>query len=188
VAVTDIQIINNALHALGRNRITALADNTVEAETANDTYEFLKEQFMSMHPWTWTFTEFGPLSKDVATPPSEFTVQYSLPANFWSLRKIVDFTFDYEITQDKKLWTDFDGDIYIQYSIEVSEDDIPPYVRRSFILFLALEWAAELTLDDKLEDRIEKRFERAYRIAKTVDSQQRKKTGMTNFPLITARG
>ena len=75
---TDVSICNKALLLLGSSSITSFTDGTPQGNACSVLYPDVKRTTLGMYPWSFTVAK-AQLSRETATPNSEWTYQFTLP-------------------------------------------------------------------------------------------------------------
>lgn len=185
----DVQFANSSVIMVGGNPINSFSDGSLEANVTSVLYEDTLTDLLTSHPWRFCTDKFGPLSKDVASPKNEFEYSYTLPAGQLKLWAVQPTYIEYEIFKDKKLYTDWDEEIYVESTIRPDESQFPPYFRRLFQLTLASVIAEPITENTSKAERYEKMAEKYKKDAKRLDSTQRRQVlSSRGNPLINVRG
>tara|TARA_R100000900_G_scaffold6200_1_gene6550 strand:+ start:5466 stop:6095 length:630 start_codon:yes stop_codon:yes gene_type:complete len=77
---TNVGICNKALILLGSDTITSFSDGSAAGTACNTIYDEVKLSTMGMYPWSFTVKK-AELSKESATPASEWSYQFTLPSD-----------------------------------------------------------------------------------------------------------
>ena len=75
---TDVKVCNKALLLLGAEPITSFSDGSAAAQACDTIYKEVKFSTMGMYKWSFTVAKTQ-LTRDQASPQSEWTYQYQLP-------------------------------------------------------------------------------------------------------------
>lgn len=170
---TEVDICNIALHRIGAERITSLADTTKRAKICNDLYSFERDLLLREHPWNFATARVA-LAKTANTPLFGFTGEFQLPADYI---RVIDTEFgDYEdfefrIEADKLLCDE--SSIKIEYIFKATDTS---KFDAKFIETLALRIASRLAYSmvnsATLQDRIYNEADIALRNARLYDAQE----------------
>jgi hypothetical protein len=137
MAQTEVGICNSALIKLGVGTITALNDNTRQAQIMNEQYAKMRDALLYDHPWNFAMKR-ATLEDDGTEPEYEFTYQAELPADclrVWNVECEEDF---YQI-EGGYILSDYD-EIKIKYISKVTD---PTLFSPAFCEALALKLAAD---------------------------------------------
>ena len=185
--MSDISICSNALLLLGANPIDSFNDGTVESEAASNFYPVIYGSTLSERRWTFNTVE-GQISKLTATPNNDWDFQYQLPSDLLTLHKTWPTTLEYDLYKNKLLYTDYDGEIWIDYQFKPNEVSLPDYFRDYLELRLAERFCIPVTEDKAKLQMIQGMVKEARIISRNTDAKQRKNIGIKDSPLIDVRG
>jgi hypothetical protein len=101
---TDVSICSAALMMLGDRPITAMAEDSDRAELARGLYESARDQVLRSHPWNCAIKRVV-LAPDATAPVSEYTAQFTLPADFLRVLQVGEtgYEVDYKVEGRKIL-------------------------------------------------------------------------------------
>jgi len=80
VGDSDVGICNKALLLLGAETITSFSDGSAAGAACSTLYNDVKLTTLGMYAWSFTIKK-AQLSKETATPESEWKYQYTLPSD-----------------------------------------------------------------------------------------------------------
>lgn len=140
MAVSEVGICNLALARLGESRIISLSESTKAARACGAVYEFMRDEVLQAHPWTFAKTR-ATLARLDTIAPFGYRYAYQLPAGFLQAVRLHDAGADYEI-EGNRLLTDESGVnlVYIERIIDTNR--FSPL----FVSALSARLAAEITL------------------------------------------
>lgn len=163
--INDIKICSNALLRLGAKTISSFTDGTDRATACGNIYPFVKDNILSLHGWRFIIAK-QQLNRKAATPNSQWTYEYQLPAN-----RLVDGMIavydsnaagaapfkDYEIMGDG-LFTEV-NEIFVDFPANnKSEATWPPYFVELIVVAMMAELAMPITdqagMAKALRDRV----------------------------------
>ncbi len=188
MALTDLEIANQALVRLGASTITSFTENTTEAKTASLFLEPITKMLLSSHPWGFA-TAQSTLAESGSNPIADYSYAFDLPANF--LRVISAGTglkgrgLDYRIYQ-KTLHSNYE-DVVLTYIFQPSYEDFPPFFDQLIVARLAAELCIPITESTSRTKILFDMAEQEFRQAKLIDAQQDTPISMQDFALINAR-
>lgn len=94
-----IHIFNAALLRLGERPVSSTTETSAAANVCRELYPDVRDSLLSWHTWPWATVRL-PLSRLVATPPSDYAYYYAMPTEPMHLRTIDisldDEGFDYQ--------------------------------------------------------------------------------------------
>lgn len=184
-----LEISSRAMALLNADPVVQFDDGTNEAQLAAAFYEPTLVAALTEH--RWNFACLQKQATKLVTPPSnKWALQYQLPANLLSLDNISPDTIQYELYAKQKLYTSYDGEIWVEGMFRVDETDMPPYFVEYFEYRLAAKFAFPISGDKSLAGAMESGAEKYKKLAKLADSKQRQGVGFkkNRLSLITARG
>lgn len=174
MAYSVVDIANLALIRIGVKNISSLTENSVQAITANTTWQYIRDEVLSVKEWAFAKTRVA-LAKNLIAPAYGFSYAYTLPTDFLRLcsQDSADasvfpsglYSEEYEtgnsiITTsftNYKIETISDGSLCLVTNYDNSTDNIYiTYIRRItdvskfsplFINALAFRWAAEMAIN-----------------------------------------
>lgn len=182
-----LQICSNAMVLIGADTVIDFDDGTNEAQVAAALYEGTVRAVLTEHRWSFAVTQ-GQASQLVAAPSNRFSKQYELPAPVLSIDKITPDYIDYELFANRKIYTNFDGALWVEGVYRVDETVFPGYFTEYLEYRLAAKFAFPITADKNLAAAMTKEASAYQKMAKSADSKQRKNVGIKKWPLIEVRG
>ena len=181
MAVSNVEICNIALTALGANNITALTENTEEARKCNVLFANLRDEMIESHLWNFAIKRTGDLALSGTSPLWEYNNKFALPVDCLRVLK-TNFEKPIQSTSRRNdrvwkiegrfLYTD-EGNVKIQYIGNVID---PTQQLRAFQTALAARLEAELAFSilqsASIAESKWKLYEMKLRVAKSVDAQE----------------
>jgi hypothetical protein len=176
---------------LGASSFSDFADGSVEAEVASALYKDIRDDLLARNEWSFTKVIKGPLSQDTTSPDDRWEKSYALPGDNLTVVSVNDEVGDYDIIGDR-LYTNYDGNVYIEYQVEPKEDVFPAHFVVALKNACAAAFAVPLTEDAKKADYYEKVAEDKYKKSSRADTRQKKNRRMggrkgNRFPLTRVR-
>lgn len=169
--VTEVQLVNMALHRLGVERISSLSDNNKRAVVMNDLYPLVRDELLESGFWNFAMKRVE-LVKDVTAPDFGWKASYALPSDYIRMYNIssstskggfgnlpeyfpVGFNTDPDfVIEGDKLLTDLSKVYCIYASRETDPDVFSAGFRKALYLKLAAEAAYSLVQDRNLSESL----------------------------------
>jgi hypothetical protein len=189
MALSDVALCARALLKLGAQPIASLDDGTAEAEVAANLYPGIRDQLISLHPWSFA-TGQATLPRLAATPVADFLYACQLPAGFLRVLSagypLRGRGLNYRLLEDR-LHTSA-TQVTLTYIFRPDESVFPAFFAAALVTRLAAEFCTPLTENLVRAQQLLAQAEADIRIARSIDSQQAPPKAIENFPLITVRG
>lgn len=182
-----LKICSNAMVLIGADAVVDFNDGTNESQIAAALYEGTVRAVLTEHRWSFATTQ-GQASKLLTSPRSRFKLQYELPAPILSIDRIDPSHIRYDLYASRKIYTDYDGEVWVEGVYRVDETVFPGYFREYLEYRLAAKFAFPITADKGLAAAMVGEMMNYQKRAKSADSKQRKGVGIKRFPLIDVRG
>lgn len=199
MTVTKFEICSRALVELGEEAISSF-DIKGPATTCGLIYPEYIKYLLSIHPWKFTLKKVQ-LARLTTTPVNKWKYAYQLPSDMVIFRAFYNNNnvgaraiTHYEIFENRVL-TD-EEEVYIDYQIQVSEENFPSYFTEFAIMALASKLAMTITDDAKIEERVtvkawglpsDNKNGGEFGVAKKLDTQQNPSIAIEANDLIAAR-
>jgi hypothetical protein len=181
-----VDICSSALVLIGADTIDTFEDGTNEALVAAKLYDNTVKSCLTEHRWNFAVDQ-KQASKLTAAPADKWSVQYQLPAGLLQLDDTNPNWIKYELYNSERLYSDFDGELWIEGTYRVDESLFPFAFREYLEYRLAAKFAIPVADDEVLADRMLSQAEAYQRKAKQADSKQRKGVGFKRFPFTGVR-
>jgi hypothetical protein len=190
MATTKTSIISNSVTLLGNSPITTLDNANDLVTAAEQAFDMLLPSVLSNNNWRFA-VQIQQLSKTLETPPTEslYSAVYLLPAGFLKTIRVYPHNYNWEIFENKKIYTTFNSDtpFLMEYVFQPDISLLPPY----FVNYFVFEIAAYLALSNAQKPEYYNVLE-AKRIAlqgsaAASDAQNRPNNTFANFPVLTNR-
>lgn len=182
-----LQICSNAMVLISADEVTSFTDGTNEARVASALYERTLRSALTEHRWNFCIDQFQ-ASQRLAPAKSRFLKQYDLPSPILTLDRLTPDHIDYELFSERRILTDYDGELWVEGVWRVDETAMPDYFLEYMEYRLASKFAFPITADLSLAKEMESKADIFQKKAKAADSKQRKGVGIKKFPLIQVRG
>lgn len=171
--VTELQIYNAALMAIGATPLVTTADVSVQADVVRTWYPFCRDSLLRSHPWN--FAEKRALLTAVvgATPTMDFARYFNLPIDCLKLRRLSDVAVDIAYKVEGRRIVCDESSISILYTFRETD---PRYYDPIFVECLVdmLAWKISIPIkgDVALAKRKEEEFRDAFLLATGIDAQE----------------
>lgn len=171
---SDVDICNMALLRLGANRISSLADGSNEGIACTEVYATLRDTYLASFPWSFATQKGAQLTPLAATPPTEWGYQFDVPSDLLALLRVHDSGFElaFEYSAGKRIFTQQDSNVYVDYIRKVDEGALPDYFVRALAAKLAVEICMAITGSASLVRVMADLAFEADRHARHIDSKQ----------------
>lgn len=173
---TEVAICNLALTAVGSNTITALNDNTTEAQMCNIYYSLYRDYLLRIHPWNFTQTRAS-LAQLATAPAFGFDYAFQLPTDCLRVCETSLGQYDEWRIEGRSLVCN-QSEVSIVYNKYVTDPGLfdPAF---SITLGYLLAWKLSKVLTGKtgFTDKLRDEYHEHLAIARTVD-------GMEGTPVI----
>lgn len=177
-----------AISLLGHKPIQTLDNADDLVISAEQAYDMLLPSVLGTGNWRFAI-QIQQLSKSVETPPTNarWSTIYLLPAGYLKNIRIYPQNYDYDIYENLKLYTNWDGIVHMEYSFVPDVSRLSP----PFVNYFIYEIAAMLALSDAQKPEYYSVLE-AKRIAQlgmaaAVDAQNRPNFSQAVFPVLNNR-
>ena len=185
---TKVTIISNAISQLGHKPIQTLDNGDDLTVTAEQAFDMLLPSVLSMGNWRFAI-QIAQLSKSVEVPPTNtrWTTIYDLPADYLKNIRLYPHTYDYDIYENSKIYTNWTGTVSMEYVFQPSVSKLPPY----FVHYFTFEIAAYLALSNAQKPEyynlLETKRTQALAMASAIDTQNRPNFSQMTFPVLANR-
>lgn len=180
--------ISNALAILGHAPIISLDDGDDLTVAAEQAYDMLLPSVLSQSNWRFA-VQIQQLAKTVDTLPSlvGWEAVYNLPADFIKTIRLWPMSYEWEIYENKKLYANFTGDMYMEYVYQPLPSKLPAY----FVNYFVYEIAAYLALSNaqkaEFYNVLESKRTLAQGQAAAADAQNRPNSSQVDIPVLNQR-
>jgi hypothetical protein len=167
---SDINIVNNALIALGEKTILAVSATTKVGRLLTVIYDDKRDSLLRKYRWTFAARRKN-IAPDVATPSHQYAHQFTLPSDCLHFRSIYPDTIVYRLEGNKILCGETKLDIEYTYRVtDPNEMDVT--FREAFSALLARELAIPLCDSLRKYNKMDEAFEDKITDARFSDSIQ----------------
>lgn len=200
---TKLSICSDALIMLGAAPLSSFSEGTDSAQITDRLYDDIRDSTLGMFPWTFSFKKTQ-LARTTSTPVNEFLYEYVLPGDrINNVRAVFDsgssgakpIQYGWEIMQDKLLTSS--EKIFVDYQFATPEGEMPTYFIQ--LLKYMMAWNIAETVTDQItkadyfrgiamgtpSENMRGGF---FRVATSIDSQNRQIEAIEDFSLIAVRG
>lgn len=188
MALTDIEITNQALIKLGANTIESFSENTVEAHIANTLFNSQVDSLLSSHPWGFATVQTN-LSESETSPIADYDRSFDLPDDFLRIvsagEGVRGSGLFYRIIE-RKLHTNA-AEVILTYIYRPSSTDWPAYFDQVLISRLAAEFCIPLTESTSRAETLYRLANEEFNRAKLIEAQQDTPSRIDQFTLIDSR-
>ncbi len=187
MAMTKTLIISNALALLGHAPITTLDEPDDLTLAAEQAYDLLIPGVLSRNNWRFA-VQLVQLSESIEVAPDPWNAIYFLPADYLKLIMLRPQVYDFDIYQNKKLYSATTGELWMEY---VFQPD-PAYFPARFTEYVVYEIAAYLALSNAQRPDyyqvLEAKRQNAFAMAAASETQNRPQFSQLTFPVLDNRG
>jgi len=167
---SDINIVNNALIALGEKTILAVSATTKAGRLLLIMFEDKRDYLLRKYRWTFAARRKN-IAPDVATPSHQYAHQFTLPSDCLHFRGIYPDTVVYRLEGNKILCDEDELDIEYTYRV-TDPNEMDVIFRETFSALLARELAIPLCDSVRKFDKMDIAFEDKIADARFSDSIQ----------------
>lgn len=171
MALTQINLYNQAFFHLGLSRATSTTEDSKSVRAANEMYEVVRNELLALHNWNFA-TKRAVLAQDTTDPAYGYSYRYLLPSDFVRIVRLHDKGITYRIENGYLLSNE--STIKLQYIAQVTDPSLfDPLFGQCLGLLLAWRISQHLVQNaDDIRSRLRQEFDQALKTAKKVDSQQ----------------
>lgn len=184
---SDVSICSNALLMLGAQTINSLDDSSDRARQCANLYPMVRDYVLSSHPWH-ACTKRVTLNPDTDTPAFDWSMQYTLPADFLHILQVGEdgAENDYQLESGKLLCDT--TPLYLRYiwRNEVVSTYTPLLVS-AITMAMRQVLAYPITQSASLEQLVDQAIEPILRRARAIDSQDQPPQTLGDFRLLNSR-
>ena len=159
MAITETNIANQALLALGELVITDIdSDTTKRATTMKELFDIKRNYLLRKYDWKFAITR-EELIYDGDEPVYEWSYRFKLPADYIKLIEIYPSYTKYNI-ESNYILVNSDEPLYIRYTREVTDpDEMDAAFIEAFAALLAREAAISLCDSIRKQTKMDELFE-----------------------------
>lgn len=192
MAITPVDICNDALISLGQDPITTLEDNTKAAQLCNTMYPFIRDEMLRSVPWRRLKERANLAYQAGVTPAWQYKYSFLTPSDMITLLDVwvggAPFRKGWEL-EGNAIVTNVVGPLQIRYIRDSNNpDEWDSLMRRTISLKIALDLAEPLTQDSTKVQQAGAKFALVEKRAKHENSQEGNSVPMEQpDPWVTAR-
>lgn len=182
MAITDVDLVNRALHKLGQKEIAALTDDSKAARLANDTFDEYRDDLLRAHPWNFASVRHEITNANATAPEWGYDNAFDLPTSSPVALRVLSVNGENEHSQRWKvesandvlsIVTDISEPLEVLLIQQVTDPDLmEPMFREVLVSKLAFEWAESLTGMTEVRDRMERDYIGKLALARSIDGQE----------------
>ena len=188
MSLSKVQVISNAIAILGHAPIVTLDDADDLVVSAEQAFDMLLPSVLSQSNWRFA-VQIQQMSLRNETLPADIPWKYvyNLPADFIKTIRVIPQSYDWEIFENKKIYSNVSGNFYMEYVFQPQEALIPLY----FWHYFTHEIAGYLSLSNaqkpEFYNAIESKRMLLLSMAAAADAQNRPQNSQVDFPMLSAR-
>jgi hypothetical protein len=188
MSLSKVQVISNSISILGHAPIITLDDGDDLVVAAEQAYDLLLPSVLSQSNWRFA-VQIQQLSLTTETLPDEIPWKYvySLPADFIKTIRVIPQSYDWEIFENNKIYSNISSAFYMEYVFQPTESLVPLY----FWHYFTHEVAAYLSLSNaqkpEFYSAIESKRTLLLSMAAAADAQNRPQSSQVDFPMLSSR-
>lgn len=174
MALTEVEICNDALILLGADRISSLTEDTKEAILCNEQYPKMRDQLLISHPWNFAIARTE-MAQDSELPEGYdddvWEYSHSLAADVLRVISVDEVDAEWKI-EGRKLFAHYTP-VKIKYIKKITDVTLfSKFFEESLAWKLAARIGYALTQNATLMESILKQAEEHLRNARSYDAQE----------------
>jgi hypothetical protein len=186
MAASKTSIISYSVSLIGHAPVTTLEDADDLVISAEQSYDMNLPNILSMANWRFA-TQIAQLSQLVETPPPQYKKIYQLPSGFLKNLRLHPNVSKWDIFENSKIYTDFDGDLYMEYIFKPDESKFPNHFQRVIAFAIASELALSNAEKVDYYSALQNGYNKVLAEAAAIEAQNRPNFYMQDFPMLTKR-
>lgn len=187
MSLSRVQIISNALTQLGKKPISSLSGQGDLVMAADQAFDMLLPSSLSEGQWRFACA-IQQLSQLVDVPIAGYwQYAYALPSDFLKMIHLWPHNYEFELYENRKLYSNLDSPLYIEYVFQPDITNLPMYFVKYFVYELAAYLALSSAQSAQYFNVIETKRAAQFAIALAVDAQNRPQTPIQSKPIISTR-
>lgn len=167
---SDLNIVNNALIALGEKTILVVSATTKAGRLVQIIFEDKRDYLLRKYRWTFAARRKN-IAPDVETPSHQYAHQFTLPSDCLHFRSLYPDTVVYRLEGNKILCNEHELDIEYTYRV-TDPNEMDAIFRETFSALLARELAIPICDSTRKYDKMDEAFEDKITDARYSDSIQ----------------
>lgn len=189
MAVTSLQICQQALVLIGAQPLTSFDDGTTESIACVNLYENAVRDELSQYRWRFASNQLQ-LSRLVDVPSAKWEAAYQLPPECLSISTVFvnDIPIDFDRYEDNVFCNASESDIVIlEGTFRVDEQFWPAYFVQMIVYRIASQLAHSIAAQIDTSDLLDQRAMRHGRMSRNRDAQGRTAPKIDTSRLINTR-
>jgi hypothetical protein len=180
-------IISNAVTLLGHKPIQTLDNADSLVVSAEQAYDLLLPSVLAGSNWRFA-VQIQQLSLSVDTPVgNKYKYIYELPADFIKTIRVEPNIYDWEIYENNKIYTNWNGEWFMEYVFLPDVTRMPMYFKNYFVYEIAAYLALSNAQRPDYYAPLEQRRVTEQARAAAADAQNRPNTSLVNIPVLAKR-
>ena len=186
MAMSRVQIVSNALMQLGHAPISSLDGGDKLVVAADAVYDQKLDALLSRSNWRFA-VQIQQLSVVAETPPPQWKTTYLLPAGYIKMLRLYPNIYEWDIYADKKIYAQFEGDLWMEYVFAPDVSMFPDYFSDYFSAVIATQLALSNAQKADYYPALKQNAERLEIIAMSIDCQNRPQFSQVDIPVLNNR-
>jgi len=186
MSLTKVQIISQALMQLGHKPISSLSGGDALVVAADQIYDMKITSCLSRSNWRFA-TQIQQLSQLAETPPPQWKTAYALPAGYLKTIRVMPNIYVWDIYADLKLYTQFEGALYMEYIFLPDVSLFPSYFADYFTYEISTALALSNAQKAEYYPLLNTQRVQMQGLAMAIDSQNRPNFHQVDIPVLNQR-
>lgn len=186
MAITEVQIISNALLQLGHEGISSLESGDALVQAAESAYRLKLPSVLSSGNWRFA-VQIQELAKLPEIPVPPWKTIYALPAGFLKTIRVYPNIYVWDIYSDFKIYTYYDGPLLMEYVFQPDVSRFPAH----FVDYFTYEISAYLAMTNAQKTEyfsaLEAKRMQMMALANAIETQNRPQFSQVNIPVLNMR-
>lgn len=185
MAVTKVNICNQALIFLGEKTIISLDDETRQGELCSTFFDNTRETMLRQHPWNFALKR-KLLTQDTTNPAWEWQKQYILPADYLRIINVYPLRMEYAVEGNRLLCNESEVGIKYIYN-NTDYNSWTPDFAQLVAARLAVLLTHTITDKSSLTQQAMAWYKESEKMAKGIESQEGSTEQINSDTFIDAR-
>jgi len=186
MALTKTQIISNALMQLGHKPISSLTGGDSLVVAADQIYDMKITSCLSRSNWRFA-TQIQQLSILAEAPPPQWKTAYLLPAGYLKTIRLWPNIYAWEIYSDQKLYSQYDGELSMEYIFLPDVSLFPSYFADYFTYEISTALALSNAQKTEYYPLLNEQRIQQQGLAMAIDAQNRPNFHQVDIPVLNRR-
>lgn len=186
MALTEVQIISNALLQLGHEGISSLESGDQLVQAAISAYRLKLPSVLSSGNWRFA-VQIQELAQLPEPPPVPWKTTYALPAGFLKTIRLYPNIYVWDIYADFKIYSYYNGPLLMEYVFQPDVSRLPAH----FVDYFTYEISAYLALTNAQKTdyftALEGKRMQMMALANAIETQNRPQFSQVNIPVLNMR-